>query len=91
MKCCCCSFFVVVVFGGGVGGCGVGVDDDHGVWNGQQTKAHLHVVMWYAIVLWVIAPHMPSNEMNTILSNVYIAHLRQECHNSKFGVFELLV
>jgi len=22
---------------------------------------------------------------------VYIAHLRQECHNSKFGIFELLV
>jgi len=21
----------------------------------------------------------------------YIAHLRQECHNSKFGIFELLV
>jgi hypothetical protein len=22
---------------------------------------------------------------------VYIPHLRQECHNSKFGIFELLV
>jgi hypothetical protein len=21
----------------------------------------------------------------------YIAHLRQECHNSKFGIFDLLV
>ena len=24
-------------------------------------------------------------------SYLYIAHLRQECHNSKFGIFELLV
>jgi hypothetical protein len=23
--------------------------------------------------------------------SVHIAHLRQECHNSKFGIFELLV
>jgi len=22
---------------------------------------------------------------------VYIGHLRKECHNSKFGIFELLV
>jgi hypothetical protein len=25
------------------------------------------------------------------ISNVYIAHLRQDCHNSKFDIFELLV
>jgi hypothetical protein len=26
-----------------------------------------------------------------VIRRVYIAHLRQECHNSKFGIFELLV
>jgi hypothetical protein len=25
------------------------------------------------------------------MNAIYIAHLRQECHNSKFGIFELLV
>jgi len=25
------------------------------------------------------------------LKHVHIAHLRQECHNRKFGIFELLV
>jgi len=25
------------------------------------------------------------------LATLHVAHLRQECHNSKFGIFELLV
>jgi hypothetical protein len=25
------------------------------------------------------------------LGGLYLAHLQQECHNSKFGIFELLV
>jgi len=27
----------------------------------------------------------------TLVMSYYFAHLRQECHNSKFGIFELLV
>jgi len=29
--------------------------------------------------------------LNPVLKYIYIADLRQECHNSKFGIFELLV
>jgi len=28
---------------------------------------------------------------HSILAADHIAHLQQECHNSKFGIFELLV
>jgi hypothetical protein len=33
----------------------------------------------------------PSPEKQQRIKHVHIAHLRQECHNSKFGIFELLV
>jgi len=29
--------------------------------------------------------------IHSFLKRTRIAHLRQECHNSKFGIFELLV
>ena len=45
-------------------------DDDPSVW--KQTVGKIrHTCMWYAKVLRVIAPHRPSNYMNTALSNVY--------------------
>jgi hypothetical protein len=36
--------------------------------------------------------HRNENNLPTYRAKVkYIAHLRQECHKSKFGIFELLV
>jgi len=30
-------------------------------------------------------------KISVVNNGLYIAHLRQECHNSKFGIFYLLV
>jgi hypothetical protein len=35
--------------------------------------------------------HICSNKTNLFLLPSHIAHLPKECHNSKFGIFELLV
>jgi len=30
------------------------------------------------------------SRFHEVLQHTHVAHLRQECHNSKFGIFELL-
>ena len=34
---------------------------------------------------------MGSEGLNMVLQTVHTAHLRQECHDSKFGIFDLSV
>ena len=38
----------------------------------------------------LVGPGLIVGGINNII-RVHVAHLRQECHNSKFGIFELLV
>ena len=60
--------------------------------SGYQEQTEWTITTCIGFEVLVVVSTKTAALWNVILcSVVYIAHLRQQCHNSKFGIFELLV
>ena len=62
----------------------------------SSNKKFKHPHLLHSHYEWILSDRTVVNALVLKLDmytsgRLYIAHLRQECHNSKFGIFELLV